>query len=79
MPEWMRPDLCGTIVTIRQINDISYVEALEVDGVMRAEVLSFLIMSKLEGRFDNISYEIKGGKNFIGTDEFLQAMSSRHA
>lgn len=74
VPEWMRPDRSGVILSIANKNGIEYLEVREVNSVMRADVLSFLFIEKLSGRFDNFSYQINGGNNSIGTKEFVEAM-----
>lgn len=74
MPQWMRPDISDVIITQRKTekNNIPYLEIMEYKGKMTAEVLSFLIMSKFSGHFDNFTYQINGGLNRIGSTEFLK-------
>ena len=78
MPEWMRPDLSGVIVTSRitEKNKIPYIEVVESQGKMKAEVLSFLFMSYMNGQLKNFTYQIDGGVNRIGGNDFLAEFSS---
>lgn len=73
VPQWMRPDQSGVIITQRETKNkkIPFLEVAEYKGKMTAEVLSFLFMAKTTGHFDNFTYQIDGGWNRIGTPEFM--------
>lgn len=73
VPEWMRPENSGVIMTRRTTPlGIPYLEVLEYNKSLSAEVLSFLFMSYLHGHFKNLSYQLNGGTNRIGEQEFIK-------
>ncbi len=73
IPEWMKPDQCKVILTTRKIGDIAYIEAKEAGHKLDSSVLSWLVISYLNGIIENVSYEIAGGWNHIGSKEFIEA------
>jgi hypothetical protein len=74
VPEWMRPDKANIIITERVKNGVSYIDVAEVNGAMRADALSLIFMAKINGHYENIVYEVNGGKNYIGSHEFIALM-----
>ena len=73
MPHWMRPDLSGVILTPRltEKNKIPYVEVVESRGKITPEVLSFIFMCYVNGHFKALTYQVDGGVNRIGSNDFL--------
>ena len=43
LPEWMKPDKINAIVDVRDINGIAYLQVHETGGILRSDVLSWLI------------------------------------
>jgi hypothetical protein len=70
LPMWMRPDLCHAITTLKIQDGVEYYEVLEAGKQLDSAVLSWFIMWALNGK-RNLMYEIQGGKNRIGSPEFL--------
>lgn len=69
----MRPENSGVLMTRRTTHlGTPYLEVLEYNKPMSAEVLSFLFMSYLHGRFKNLSYQLNGGVNRIGEQDFIK-------
>ena len=77
MPTWMRPDKSNVILTKRIKNNIEFIEVLETEGQMRAEILNFIYLSYLEGKFKNMVLQVNGGYNYIGSLEFLKLRSQK--
>lgn len=72
IPEWMKPNLINTIIDKRKTKSgIEYLNILEAGDVLKAKVLSNLVVYSLSNNI-NIVYEIEGGKNWIGSPEFLK-------
>jgi hypothetical protein len=75
MPMWMRPDQCGVLISIfKTKNGTEYLQAVEYDRKMPAEVLSFLIQANRAKQpySENIAYQIDGGTQVIGSEEFIK-------
>lgn len=73
VPAWMRPDQCKVILSHQQKQGIPYILATEVGETLNPEVLSWLFMEYLNGNIGNFAYQLNGGMNFVGSDEFLNA------
>jgi len=67
---WMRPDLCHAITTLKMQDGIEYYEVLEAGKQLDSAVLSWFIMWALNNKH-NLLYEVQGGKNRIGSIDFL--------
>ena len=76
LPEWMRPDKSNVIVTERVKNGVTYLDVVECNSPMRADVLSLLFMAKFNNHYENIIYEVNGGKNYIGSQDFIDMMEN---
>lgn len=75
IPEYMKPSLIDTIIDKRKTKSgIEYLNVIEAGTTLSAGVLSNLLMYALGNKI-NISWEIEGGKNWIGSEEFLQDMN----
>lgn len=72
LPMWMRPDLSNALVTYRKHDNVEYFEILECGKKMDSSVLSWFIIWALNNK-KNIKYQISGGFNKIGTEEFMNA------
>jgi len=70
LPMWMRPDLCHAITTFKIQDGIEYYEVLEAGKQLDSAVLSWFVMWALNNKY-NLMYEVQGGKNRIGSQEFL--------
>ena len=74
LPEWMKPSLVDTIVDKRKTSSgIEYLNVIEAGSVLTARVLSNLLLYALSNSI-NIAWEVEGGKNWIGSQEFLEDM-----
>ena len=68
IPEYMKPNLINTIIDKRKTKSgIEYLNVLEAGATLDAGVLSNLLMHALGNKI-NIAWEIKGGKNWIGSE-----------
>ena len=75
IPEWVKPNEINTIITRRKFEDsgIEYLDMSEAGEKLRAEVLSWFIMYAMEKGL-NVRWQINGGANWFGSQEFLDAM-----
>ena len=73
IPEWMKPDKVGAIITLKQIKGIDYLELVEAGNVMPSKVLSWFITYGLNKKL-NLLWQVEGGNNWIGSNEFLESM-----
>jgi hypothetical protein len=72
LPMWMRPDLCNAVVTHRNVNGIEFYDVIETGKPLQADVLSWMTVWALNNK-KNIRYQVNGGRNKIGTKEFLES------
>lgn len=79
VPEWMKPDVINTIITLRKFPDrpIEYWDVIEAGEKLDARVLSWLIMHALSNGI-NLRWMIDGGAQWIGSQEFLDAMQEQN-
>jgi hypothetical protein len=76
IPEWMKPNLINTIIDRRKTKSgIEYMNIVEAGAELKAGVLSNLLLYAL-GNGLNILWEVEGGKNWIGSQEFLEEMNT---
>lgn len=78
IPQWMKPDRIHSILSLETRNNISYITVKEAGKRLDASVLSWLFTSYHQGSITNIRYELDGGWNFIGTDEFIKLMTGHN-
>jgi hypothetical protein len=71
-PHWMKPDLVNIIITKRQVGDFLYYEIVEAGSTIDSKTLNWLIQWALNTD-NNLVYQIEGGPNRIGSQEFLKA------
>lgn len=88
-PEWMRPDKCGILATLRimktkvmvekdgaQVEEerqLPYMFLVEYQQPMSGRALWWFIQKHLEGSIPNLLIEIDGGHHRMGSREFLLA------
>ena len=72
IPEWMYPKDSNVIMTWRtyEDHDLAHLEIMEAGAPMKASVLSWVIQYCLNQKL-NVKYQVDGGWNKIGCDEFL--------
>lgn len=70
----MRPDLSGVIISEKETSgsNIPYIEVIESGGKIRSEILSFIFLAYVNGHFSNFTYQVDGGTNKVGSQQFLQ-------
>lgn len=73
IPAWMKPDEINAIIVTRNHDDLDYIELVEAGETLRSDVLSWMMQSALRHKY-NFSYDIKGGKNYIGSPKFIAYM-----
>ena len=71
IPEWMKPDLVDIILTMRTKDNYEYLEVIEAGQTINSEVLNWLIQYALNNNI-NLHYQVNGGWNKIGNDDFLK-------
>jgi len=69
----MKPDKVGAIVSKKLVKGIEYLELIEAGNVMPAKVLSWFVTYGLSKQL-NLLWQVEGGNNWIGSNEFLDAM-----
>ena len=74
-PEWLKPSLSKVIFVQRELNGIPFVHAHEAGGKMDSEVLSWFVMAYANGMFPNIAYSVSGGVNYLGHNDFIEAVN----
>jgi hypothetical protein len=67
----MKPDECKVILSYQNKNGKPYILVSEAGKPLSAEVLSWLFMEYFNGNIGNFAYELNGGMNFVGDNEFL--------
>ena len=88
-PEWMRPDLCGILATMRVMKTkvtvtkdgaeteeekfIPYMQLLEYGQPMTGKALWWFIQKHLTGEIPNLLIDIEGGQHRMGSLDFLKA------
>jgi hypothetical protein len=70
-PAWMKPDLVNVIITKQVNNNIIYYEIAEAGSILDPKVLSWLFQWAINNKH-NIVYYLDGGRNCIGSREFMQ-------
>ena len=71
----MRPDLSKVILTRETINGIPYVSIKEAGQKIDSSILNWIFTQYAEDKFENIRYQIDGGWNWMGSQEFVNAVS----
>lgn len=70
-PQWMKPNLVNIIITRREVENLVFYEILEAGSTIEAKTLNWLIQWAITSN-KNILYEVDGGSNRLGSDEFLK-------
>jgi len=76
IPEWFKPNTSKILLRTSKINKIPYLEVIEAGSPLPIEALNWLFHYHVSTRI-NIFYQIKNGKNWIGSTEFCQAMEKK--
>lgn len=79
LPEWMRPDRTGVIIskiTLPSRADLTHYEVAESGGRLDVKTLNWLIQWSLD-KGVNLFYEIEGKHHAIGSPAFKQSMSGK--
>ena len=71
-PHWMKPNLVNIIITKRQVDNFFYYEIVEAGSTIDSKTLNWLIQWALNTD-NNLMYQIEGGPNRVGSQEFLKA------
>jgi len=75
IPEWLRPDRCGAILTWREKDGVKWVEAQEMGKRLDSRVLSWLFI-EMRGKGVNIRWMIDGAWNWFGDTAFGAVMNA---
>lgn len=75
VPEWMKPSECGVVLTEKTIDGIPYIEATELGIKMDSSVLTWIFTKYADDTFKNIKFQVGGGWNWMGSREFVDAIS----
>jgi hypothetical protein len=75
IPEWLKPDFSNVIIDYREKNGHKYLNLIEAGGVVSSKVLSWFISYGLNNKL-NIVWQVEGGYNWIGTEEFIKCMKT---
>jgi len=74
-PHWMKPDLINAIINKRFTNSgIEFYTVIEAGSILDSKTLSWLVQWALNNN-KNIQYNIDGGGNNLGSQEFLKEMN----
>ncbi len=76
IPEWMKPSEINAIIDYRMIDNIPYLNVKEAGSVLSSKVLTWIIKYALE-RKANLYWEVEGGKNWLGSPEFIKAIQPK--
>jgi hypothetical protein len=73
IPEWMKPDLVNVIIKKDKINHIEFYNVVECGKKIDSTVLNWVYTNLILCGY-NVFYEIDGGKNYMGSTEFVALM-----
>jgi len=77
IPSWMKPNLSKTIMTYRTSKlGLSYMDIVECGAKLDSSVLSWVIKYCFNKNI-NLMYQIDGGKNYIGSSDFVKEMTNK--
>jgi len=68
----MKPDLVNIIIVKREVENIIFYEVVEAGSTMDSKTLNWLVQWAINTG-NNIVYQIQGGPNRFGSQEFLKA------
>jgi len=69
IPEWIKPSVSNTIISMQAYDEIQYIELIEAGARMDPSVLSWVIMKAVNNKI-NLKYIVDGGVYKIGEDRF---------
>ena len=69
IPAWMKPDKVNVLISTQHERGKVFVELAESGSRMDPKVLSWFFMQFVEGKIDNIKYQIEGGWNYISRND----------
>lgn len=70
----MRPDISNAICYSHEVNGIPYYRAVETNATLSARVLNFITRFAIDYEV-NMLYEFERKSYFIGSPEFIAAMT----
>jgi hypothetical protein len=73
VPEWMKPNEVNALLNASNLNGIPYINLLESGETLRSDVLTWTIQYAITNNL-NLMWEVNGGKHWIGSPEFNQAV-----
>jgi hypothetical protein len=73
----MRPDKSGAIIVYNTIKGHQFVDVVECGKHLDSTILSWFFMAYAAGQIKNLCYMVDGGKNWIGTKEFIAAIEGK--
>jgi len=79
----MKPNVSGVIISKKRnvfptqggMKSIEYYESIETSGKVDSNILNWLFQWCTKNKV-NLAYEVDGGINFFGSEEFLLAMKN---
>jgi hypothetical protein len=79
IPEWMKPNICGVIITSREYKDNKiYLEVYETGKKIDSEVLTWLFLYHYTTDIP-LRVQVNGGWNNFGPPEFLEKLNGIRA
>jgi hypothetical protein len=76
IPNWMKPNLSGALIAEEELQGIKFITVKEMGKKLDSSVLSWLVQAQQDNVIENIKYEVDGGWNFLGSENFLTMMRS---
>lgn len=73
----MRPDKCGAIITYQKMKGHEYVDIVECGKKLDSAILAWFFMAHAAGHVKNLCFMVDGGKNWIGTKEFIAMIEGK--
>lgn len=78
IPAWMKPNECKVLIVDKVIDNQPYVELMELGERLNVLVLSWFFIAYAQGKLKNLHWQIDGGWNYCGTQEFVDAMNKKN-
>lgn len=76
IPEWMKPSECDAIIVSRKMNGFDYIDITEAGGRLDSRILSWFVIACAGGQLGNLSWQVDGGRNWIGSEEFITMINA---
>lgn len=73
VPEWMKPNEVNALLNASNLDGIPYVNLIESGETLRSDVLTWTIQYAITNNL-NLMWEVNGGRHWIGSPEFNQAV-----